>query len=1006
MPLTCQQVALYSRYRLISNASLRHTVAHISRLQARLGTRWTPVAALSAQGLIGPRRVPFNCPLHHKPSCVDTHGRLIKSWSFRCPILSTLATVQRYFFSSTANATPTSNMTTATVIDGKAMAQAIRVDLKEQVLALRKDHGDFTPHLAVVQVGGREDSSLYIRQKERAAEEIGVRFSHIHLPETATLIEIIGKIQALNDDPTVHGLLVQLPLPNGIDAFAVTDAIDPRKDVDGQLTKRSCEPFFVACTPQGVIEMLLRSGVEIEGKNAVVVGRSDIVVRRADIVVAAAGKPELIKGSWLKPGAVVIDVGMNAVTDTTRKSGIRWVGDVDFASAQEVASAISPVPGGVGPMTVAMLMNNTVIAAKHAELENHVGVPTPLPLIPLEPVPSDIDIAMAQTPKPVQLLARELALFPSEIEPYGKYKAKVNVNVLHLCCRWGITPTPLGEGKSTTTIGLTQALGAHLNKVAFACVRQPSQGPTFGIKGGAAGGGYSQVIPMDEFNLHLTGDIHAIVAANNLLAAAIDTRIFHEATQSDEALFNRLCPIKQGERKFSNIMLRRLRKLGIDKTRPEDLTEEERSQFVRLDIDPDTITWRRVVDTNDRFLRKITIGQNATEQGHERQTGFDIAVASECMAILALSSSQEDMRERLGRVVVASSKAGTPVTADDLGVGGAMTVLMKDTINPNLMQTLEGTPVFVHAGPFANIAHGNSSILADAIALKLAGYTDDQDPSSAGYVVTEAGFGADIGMEKFFNIKCRASGLIPDAVVLVATVRSLKMHGGGPKVVPGRPLAAEYLKENVALVEAGAANLAKHIENARKFGVAVLVAINRFATDTEAEVEAIRTAAKAAGADDAVVCNHWAEGGKGAVAMAERLVEVCNRKSDNSDTFRLLYDVNASIPEKIETIAREMYGADGVTFSDEAREQIARYERQGFAHLPICMAKTHLSLSHDPNLKNVPTGFTVPIRDIRASVGAGFLYPLLGEMQTMPGLTTRPCFYDVDIENGRVVGLF
>lgn len=390
---------------------------------------------------------------------------------------------------------------------------------------------------------------------------------------------------------------------------------------------------------------------------------------------------------------------------------------------------------------------------------------------------------------------------------------------------FSITPTPLGEGKSTTTIGLVQALGAHLNKMAFACVRQPSQGPTFGIKGGAAGGGYSQVIPMDEFNLHLTGDIHAVTAANNLLAAAIDARIFHENTQTDKALFNRLCPAKKGVRNFAPVMLKRLEKLGIHKTNPNDLTPEEVSRFVRLDIDIDTITWQRVMDTNDRFLRKITIGQNPTEKGMERSAGFDIAVASEVMAVLALATDLKDMRERLGKMVVASSKAGDPITADDLGIGGALTVLMKDAIKPTLMQTLEGTPVLVHAGPFANIAHGNSSILADKIALKLAGSDDNLEP---GYVVTEAGFGADIGMEKFFNIKCRVSGLVPNAVVLVATVRALKMHGGGPDVVAGKPLSDIYTQENLDILRKGCSNLVKHIQNVKKFGVPVVVAINKF----------------------------------------------------------------------------------------------------------------------------------------------------------------------------------
>ncbi len=412
----------------------------------------------------------------------------------------------------------------------------------------------------------------------------------------------------------------------------------------------------------------------------------------------------------------------------------------------------------------------------------------PIPLKLRLPVPSDIEIAQEAELKPITLVAEEVGLLPSELELHGTFEAKVRLETLERLKDvpngkyidvTAITPTPLGEGKSTTMVGLSQALGAHLGKRVFTCIRQPSQGPTFGIKGGAAGGGYSQVVPMEDFNLHLTGDIHAITAANNLLAAAIDARIFHEASQpDDQKLFNALCPAdKEGKRKFSPSMVRRLKKLGIEKTDPNALTPEERSRFARLNIDPDSLSWRRVVDTNDRFLRSITIGEGPEEKGMTRKTGYDITVASEIMAILALTTDLADMRERLGRIVIGTNKAGEAVTAEDLGVAGAMTVLMKEAIKPTLMQTLEGTPVFVHAGPFANIAHGNSSIIADRIALKL-----------ADYVVTESGFGADIGMEKFFDIKCRYSGLIPNVVVMVATVRALKMHGGGPKVVAGKPL--------------------------------------------------------------------------------------------------------------------------------------------------------------------------------------------------------------------------
>jgi formyltetrahydrofolate synthetase len=620
-------------------------------------------------------------------------------------------------------------------------------------------------------------------------------------------------------------------------------------------------------------------------------------------------------------------------------------------------------------------------------------------------VPSDIDIAQAATPIPIDKIAAEAGILPDELELYGKNKAKVHLSVRDrlksvpngkYVVVTAITPTPLGEGKTTTTVGLSQALGAHLGKKVFTCVRQPSQGPTFGIKGGAAGGGYSQIIPMEEFNLHLTGDIHAITAANNLLAAAIDTRWFHESSQKDDALFERLCPpAKDGSRRFSPVMLRRLRKLGISKTNPNDLTPEERSRFARLDIDPDSITWRRVTDTNDRMLRQITIGQGPEEKGMTRVTGYDISVASEIMAILALTTSLADMRERLGAMVIGTSKAGEAITADDIGAGGALTVLMKDAIQPNLMQTLEGTPAFVHAGPFANIAHGNSSIVADQLALKLVG--------PDGYVLTESGFGADIGMEKFFNIKCRYSGLVPNCVVMVATIRALKMHGGGPKVVAGQPLNHAYTEENLELLEKGCANLAKMIQNARKFGIPVVVGVNRFQHDTPAEIDLVRRKAKEAGAIDAVMANHWAEGGAGAVELGKAVIAACQQPSK----FQFLYPLDISIKQKIETIVREMYGGAGVEYSPEAEKKIALYNRLGFDKLPICMAKTHLSLSHDPNLKGAPTGFTVPVRDVRASVGAGFLYPLLGTMSTMPGLSTRPGYYeiDLDLETGRVIGL-
>jgi formate--tetrahydrofolate ligase len=621
----------------------------------------------------------------------------------------------------------------------------------------------------------------------------------------------------------------------------------------------------------------------------------------------------------------------------------------------------------------------------------------------VSPVPSDISIAQSVQPAHIGAIAEGLGLAPEEYDLYGTTQAKVKLSALEkrkdgpnglYVVVAGISPTPLGEGKSTTTVGLGQALGAHLGKRVVTCIRQPSQGPTFGIKGGAAGGGYAQAIPMEKLNLHCTGDIHAITAANNLLAAAVDARVFHEASQKDAALFRRLCPPdREGKRSFAPVMHKRLKKLGIAKTDPDELTEDEVHRFVRLDIDPSTITWRRVMDTNDRFLRQITVGQSPTEKGMERTTGFDITVASEIMAVLAMSTSLQDMRDRLGAMVIGTSKAGEPVTADDIGAGGALAVLMKDALEPTLMQTLEQTPVFVHAGPFANIATGNSSVMADLLALRLAG--------SEGLVVTEAGFGADIGAEKFMNIKCRSSGLAPNCVVIVATVRALKMHGGGPPVTAGQPLDATYRTENVQLLTAGCCNLQRHIENMASYGIPVVVAINRFATDTDAELAAVKQAAMNAGARAAVVAEHHAYGGKGAVDLAKAVVEAAQQPSE----FNFLYKLDQPIKGKIEAIAAS-YGASSVEYSAEAEAQVERYTKQGFDTLPICVAKTQYSFSADASAKGAPSGFSLPVREIRASIGAGFLVVLVGDMPTIPGLPTRPAFFDIDLDaDGTIVGL-
>lgn len=564
---------------------------------------------------------------------------------------------------------------------------------------------------------------------------------------------------------------------------------------------------------------------------------------------------------------------------------------------------------------------------------------------------SDLYIAQHAKLKPITEIAEQLGLGPDDLDIYGSpYVAKVRLDALEKFKNRpnakyidisAITPTPLGEGKSTTLVGLGEAM-KHLGKRAVVSLRQPSQGPTFGIKGGAAGGGYAQVVPMETFNLNLTGDIHAVTAANNLLAAMIDNKLLRGNP---------------------------------------------------LNINPHSITWKRVVDTNDRALRKIIIGLGGRmEGGIPRETGFDITVASEVMAILALTTSLQDMRKRFGRIVVGLTHDKTPVTAEEIGAAGAMTVLMRDAIRPTLLQTLENTPALVHAGPFANVAHGNSSILADLIGIK-----------TADYLMTESGFGADIGAEKFFNIKCRYSGLTPDAAVIVATIRALKSHSGKYRIVAGKALPPEMLENNVSDVESGASNLRKQIENIRLHGVTPVVAINAFETDHPEEIEAVKRIAVEAGALGAAVSTHWADGGKGAIELAEMVIAAAEEPSQ----FKFLYPLDQTIKQKIETIATKIYGADAVSYAAGADASIASYEANGFGGLPICMAKTHLSLSHDPMLKGAPTGFVLPIREVRASVGAGFIYPICGDMRTMPALPEHPAAEHVDIdENGNVVGLF
>ena len=560
--------------------------------------------------------------------------------------------------------------------------------------------------------------------------------------------------------------------------------------------------------------------------------------------------------------------------------------------------------------------------------------------------PTDLEIARKARLLPMPEIAAKMGIGPHLLEPYGYDVAKIRLEAIDelkaqpkakYVVVSAITPTPLGEGKTTTTVGLGQALSL-IGKRATVAIRQPSMGPTFGIKGGAAGGGYSQVVPMERLNLHLTGDMHAITAAHNLLAAMIDNQIHHH-----EAL-----------------------------------------------VDRDSVTWRRVLDVSDRVLRNVIVGLGTREDGVIRSTGFDITAASEVMTVLALTTSLRDMRQRLGRIVIGNTTAGKPITAEELSAAGAMTVILRDAIKPNLLQTLENTPVLVHAGPFGNIATGNSSVIADLIGIRC-----------GEFLVTEAGFGADMGAERFFNIKCRASGLEPDAAVVVATVRALKVHSGRFRVVAGRPLPPEMVKENPDDVWAGAANLRKQVENIKIHGVTPVVAINAFPTDHPSEQAAVREIAEELGVRSAV-CNNFAEGGRGATELAEIVDEAAREPS----SFHFLYSSEASLREKIEAVATKVYGADGVEYYPPAAEQIDSYERNGFGKLSVCIAKTHLSISSDPKLKGAPTGWKLPVREVRASVGAGFVYPICGDMRTMPGLPSSPNAVRIDIDDeGEIVGL-
>uniref|UniRef100_A0A4W4FMD0 C-1-tetrahydrofolate synthase, cytoplasmic n=2 Tax=Electrophorus electricus TaxID=8005 RepID=A0A4W4FMD0_ELEEL len=850
----------------------------------------------------------------------------------------------------------------------------VREQLKKEVAEMKSQLPGFRPGLVVLQVGDREDSNLYISMKLKAAAQIGLNAKHIRLPKTATEDEVCKMwTGSVNENPEAHGLIVQLPLDSvhPIDTEKVTNAVTPEKDVDGlssvnagRLARGDLQDCFIPCTPNGLALLILRAGVSVAGRNAVVIGRSKIVgapmhdlllwnhatvtcchsktpdlaahVGGADILVVGAGKAEMVKGDWIKEGAVVIDCGINYIPDSSRPGGKRVVGDVHYPSAKERAKYITPVPGGVGPMTVAMLMENTVKSAQRF-LQNYRPGNWSISYKRVKsqkPQPSDAQISHSCPGKPIGQLAKEVGLFPKEVEPYGASRAKVRLDVLNRLNKQpdgkyvvvtGITPTPLGEGHSTVVLGLAQALGAHLNVSAFACVGQPSPPSSFGSRGGAVGGGYSQIIPIEEvccskpLGLSITGTytfVHLFIK------------------------FQRIC-FQSYVKKVTEGFVTSLQKLDIVKSDPSTLTQEEIRRFVQLDINLKTKMVLNVCGLQDRAF-----------------------LENEIMAVLSLSTSPRDLQHRLAKMVVAASQSGELVTTEDLGVSAVLALLLNNALKPCLMQTLEGTPAFVH------IAHDSPSVMADKIALKLVG--------SQGFVVSDTAHGADVGMERFFNITCRSSGLQPDVVVLVVTVRALKMHGGGPRVT-GFPLPLQYLQENLELLLKGCSHLKKQVDNAMSNGLPVVVAVNVFSSDTEAELELVCNQARQTGVFDAVKCTNWSHGGAGALALAQSVQKAAEMRRP----FHFLYDLQMPVIDKIKKVAQSMYGAKDVEFSPKAKEKLELYIKQGFGSFPVCIAKTHLSLSNDPELKGVPVDFTLPITDVNANVGANFLC-LLADMVKLP----------------------
>ncbi|GAB5353450.1 hypothetical protein AAMO2058_000037400 [Amorphochlora amoebiformis] len=928
-----------------------------------------------------------------------------------------------------------------TMVDGRSIARRMIEDFKEEVKTFEE-----RPCLCIIQVGDRKDSSMYVRNKCIAAEYIGMETLYIKLPVDVDESHLISEIKKRNLDPAVHGIIVQQPTPSSISVANIEAAIDPRKDVDAfhpsnqGLLMSQPNPPLVPCTALAVMRILDEVGLPLEGKRAVVMGRSKIagapiaallrhrnmtvtvchsksqntpeIARSADVLVVAIGQCELVDETYVKPGAVVVDVGIHLKKTSDRRfmnsrmDGFQALGDTKQTEIQKLASHLTPVPGGVGPLTVAMVLHNTIQCYKDHNTEKLSEISSgtevngsedriagaygwpgnkEMPRMVAEgrypEIGSDSQINLAYKPRDVQDIAGDLGIDKKHIRLYGNHMAKIGLNtganasLLHTLGNnrkskyvavSGMTPTKFGEGKTTTLLGLCQAF-ARKEIMSIGAIRQPSQGPTFGLKGGAAGGGMSQVAPITDMNLHLTGDIHAVMAANNLLAAQIDARVLHEKKLSDALLEKHLLGIETkeddpppgyGSQQLGPPahMLRRIDRLG------------DATSALRLSVKD--VLWRRVLDTNDRMLREIVIGAGLREQKAKRTTGFDMAAASEVMAIVSLSTSMEDLYKRLNNILAATDTNGRFLTADDFGAVGAMAALLKDAIEPTLMQTLEGSPVLVHGGPFANIAHGNSSIIADMIGLSL---MEDHE----GYVITEGGFGSDMGLEKFFHIKCNASGLSPDCVVIVGTVKAIRHHAqGGP------------LKE-------GCLNLAKHLDIARKFGVPAIAAINVHGSDSTDELDVVSRTMEELTGFPPIITSPYFEGGEGCMALAEAVEDACQA---SSGSHMPLYKTSDSFYKKMDTIAREVYGADGIEITDTAREKLAIFGGAGYDHLPICVAKTQYSLSHDPHLLNVPSGFTVPVRNLTLSGGAGFICAYLGDIQTMPGLPVRPALMDVDVD--------